>query len=585
MSKTVRRDLLSQARAFRFRGDDIAEIKSYLQCLDSPRSLTVWMLFESGEHKQLVDLETDPHCYGPFCLSSDLFRRDFLATKFLQKSTFLNLLSKQKRKKASIDAFLQNEEKVRLTNRRLIRAPNAGSRRDAVILRARAKIESMLGTFDFRAKEFRSNFDIEEWFDSCDWGPGVSTLIKGGDVSAARKYQFETGITQDLFQFIRPLMAGSFDLLLRSRTFSESDLTYVKGNQIITVPKNAKADRVIAVEPGWNIYFQKGIGSMLRRRLRRAGIDLNTQLRNQNLARVAAKYGKLATVDFSAASDTISRVLVEELLPRDWFLVMDACRSKYSTLDGTEWFVNHKFSSMGNGFTFELESMIFYAIAFACCELLGVSGSISVYGDDVIIPVEAYATFASVSEELGFSVNAGKSFHDSSFRESCGEYYFGTLDCKPLFLKERLSSVESVFKLANSVRRISHRWLNGLGCDSRLLPYYQGLLNRVPRNLRLRIPDGYGDGGFVSNFDEASPWLDLAGQSNRIRHGWEGYSYYTLSTTPLHVEHDTDGLLLARVRSGSPEMLYGNKVSLRMRVRRCVAKTHVPQWSNLGRWY
>lgn len=55
------------------------------------------------------------------------------------------------------------------------------------------------------------------------------------------------------------------------------ELNLVRGNRIVTVPKNYKTDRTIAIEPDMNMRVQKGIGRMIRRRLRMAGIDLNDQ--------------------------------------------------------------------------------------------------------------------------------------------------------------------------------------------------------------------------------------------------------------------------------------------------------------------
>jgi len=196
---------------------------------------------------------------------------------------------------------------------------------------------------------------------------------------------------------------------------------------------------VIAIEPGINLWFQKALGSMIRRRLARFGIDLNDQSRNQSLAYLSSIDGSLATVDFSSASDSISLEVVRELLPPRWFQILDIVRSKVGRKsDGTivRW---NKFSSMGNGFTFELESLIFFAAASAVQEYLHLDGEISVFGDDVILDVRGYPMFAEYSAFLGFRVNLQKSFSSGGFRESCGSHYFSGVDCKPVFLKERLS--------------------------------------------------------------------------------------------------------------------------------------------------
>jgi len=39
-------------------------ICSFLESLDCPRSLAVWMLFREGEHQQLAELQFDPFAYN-----------------------------------------------------------------------------------------------------------------------------------------------------------------------------------------------------------------------------------------------------------------------------------------------------------------------------------------------------------------------------------------------------------------------------------------------------------------------------------------------------------------------------------------
>ena len=161
----------------------------------------------------------------------------------------------------------------------------------------------------------------------------------------------------------------------------------VPGNSITTVPKSSKTDRVIAIEPLLNMFVQKGIGGMIRRRLKRVGIDLDSQKRNQELAKLGSLSKTLATIDLSSASDTISLGLVEWLVPADWVLAMKICRSPIGTLPSGERIRYQKISSRGNGFTFELESMIFYALTRAVAESMDESvRDIAVFGDDIIAP-------------------------------------------------------------------------------------------------------------------------------------------------------------------------------------------------------
>ena len=91
---------------------------------------------------------------------------------------------------------------------------------------------------------------------------------------------------------------------------------------------------------------------------------------------------------------------------------------------------------MGNSYTFELESLIFFSLAYATCTHLGLSPkNVSVYGDDVVIPVEAMNLFREVLTVCGFIINTDKSYSSGPFRESCGADYLEGLDIRP-FLSE-----------------------------------------------------------------------------------------------------------------------------------------------------
>nr|UYL94457.1 MAG: RNA replicase beta chain [Sanya fiers-like virus 18] len=446
--------------------------------------------------------------------------------------------------------------------------PSFRGQNAAILHGMQRKIQKMLG-----------GFSGEEFVDNANWGPGVSTLLKGAHVSDVNKFQSDFGITRDLYSFVSPWFSLAYPLWADHLESEIGPQLFIlqEGNEVVTVPKNSKTDRVIAIEPGINLWFQKSIGTMIRRRLSREGIDLNSQLRNQQLAHLSSKTDELATVDFSSASDSISKDLVREILPADWFSLCNATRSKIGCLDGRkfEW---NKFSSMGNGFTFELESLIFYAAAFCVCEHLGISTeNISVFGDDVIIPSDAYQLFSSFCEFLGFTVNNQKSFSSGYFRESCGSHYYDGLCCKPLYLKERLHNVQTIYKLANGIRRLAHRECHYRDCARRWMVVFDRLVRRVPSCLRLFIPEGIGDGGFIGNFDEATPSL--------AERGYEGYLVSALVESGRRSPVvETVGLLLARLWNRSIDQAHGNTYVLRGRTRIRITRILVPQWYSLGRW-
>jgi hypothetical protein len=516
--------LLSGFRKYRVKPRLSAEVvREFFTSLDCPRALTCLIMFEQNEHEQLAKLAFNPSDYN----SLQSLRDAYIATKFLSK--YEDLSSDIDLDQVAVKKFLEMETQCKLTNHRLRSGePDPQFTGPVVWLHNATKriIHHVLG-----------EFDALEFFESPDWGPGASTLIKRRDASSQLKFQCETGITRDLYNLLpRECLEGLYPLW-HNQLLSSGFPTKEVGNKIITVPKDSTTNRVIAVEPGINLWFQKSVGEMINRRLKRFGIDLTDQGRNQHLARIASLTGKLATVDFSSASDTISEALVEELLPQRWFSVMDACRSKWGKL-GDRLIKWEKFSSMGNGFTFSLETLVFWAAAKACSEYVRADLPVGAYGDDVIVPTSCFQLYTELVAYYGFTINQKKSHFSGNFRESCGSHYYSGFDVKPIYFRKCLTSLETVFRLANAVRRLALRQ-GVLCCDARFHSLHSLLVRTVPSALRLRIPDGYGDGGFISNFDEAT--------AARARGGIEGYHFRQYSERGLDKEFSENGYLLAEL--------------------------------------
>jgi hypothetical protein len=502
---------------------ETSAVSMYLEALDCPRALTVMILFREGEHQQLADLEFNPLHYDTLVAVRD----SYAATKFMSK--FKGLTLDRDKDEVAKEKFVKYENLCRDTNNRF--------RNLAHDLKFRGRAVWLHNAIIRKIAKILGNYSVDEVFETPDWGPGASTLIKRRHASPAKKFRCETGITRDLYNLI-PWEALEEYYPLWSSTLVDSGFpNFQVGNKVITVPKDAATNRVIAVEPGINLWFQKAIGDMVSRRLRRYGIDLRYQSRNQELARVGSLYQHLTTIDLSSASDSIARSVVEELIPSRWYTLMDACRSHYGTLDGSliKW---EKFSSMGNGFTFQLESLIFYAVALCCAEYHHLdTKEVSAYGDDVVLPTACLETFSEMLEFYGFVLNRKKSHFGSPFRESCGAHFFSGIDVKPIYLKDRVSSVPAIYRLANAIRRLAHRHNFRYGCDARFRKVFEHLMNSVPKPYRLRIPETLGDGGFIGNLDESTP--------SRARHGVEGYRVQNVVEISKTYQDDTVGYLLA----------------------------------------
>jgi len=208
--------------------------------------------------------------------------------------------------------------------------------------------------------------------------------------------------------------------------------TGVERNAITLVPKNWKTHRTIAKEPTHSLPFQLALDAWFKNKLRRWGIDLSSQAKNQEFARIGSIDGSFATVDLEMASDTLAYNAVAWLLPEEWFELLSTFRSSsFSAPWGSGYYA--KFSSMGNGYTFTLETLIFAA----ACRAVG-SRQYAVYGDDIALETHLVPSLVKLLSFFGFRVNDAKSFYnpDSRFRESCGcDYYQGQL-VTPFYLRE-----------------------------------------------------------------------------------------------------------------------------------------------------
>jgi hypothetical protein len=239
---------------------------------------------------------------------------------------------------------------------------------------------------------------------------GATTSRRRTCAHPAHKFVGKAHVTPDALELATSVLVESKAWIRYGQVAVEE----VPGNVLFTVLKSTDIDRVACKEPDLNMFMQRGVGSFIRSRLRAIGIDLNDQSRNRILARHGSLDGSLATLDLSSASDSITKQLVFEFLPIHWYSLLDRLRSPVTNIDGYE-HINQMFSSMGNGFTFELESLLFYSICRAVAYFTRTPGIISVYGDDLIVPVDISADLEFVLSVLGFQVNALKSFFQRYF--------------------------------------------------------------------------------------------------------------------------------------------------------------------------
>lgn len=356
---------------------------------------------------------------------------------------------------------------------------------------------------------------------------GASTSKRRTESHPASKFLGQADITADAL----PLFLSVYGECEGWNQFgSELTIREVPGNVMFTVPKNTTIDRVAAKEPDLNMFLQRGLGTKIRKSLRRVGINLNDQTRNQSLAREGSRNGGLATLDLSSASDSVTNTFVEELLPIHWYTALNSVRSKVTMIDGEE-HVNEMFSSMGNGFTFELESLLFYVLARTTAYTRGIPGVISVYGDDLIVPTALVQDLISVLSFFGFQVNPDKSFWDGAFRESCGGHYVNGADVTPFYLRAPLRNLTDLIKVANAIRNWALKD-GGVQYVPEAYALWAKLRDRVPRSLW----GGRETSSIVQLVTPDAPKAVLSPKKVKRDHGTGGYVHWLCSTRER--EHD-----------------------------------------------
>jgi hypothetical protein len=484
--------------------DDVVRTVSHLlEDLDTPLSLSAEILLRYGEWDGLAGLIADPRSY----LCSSRFAADAAAVSILKK--LVELPTGIDRRAAAIEKWWQGERECYKTNERLHRYLPINrlfdDRQGAVsefLSDVRKIILSWIGYGPNPLQEGR-------------FGPGATFIDRGGKTTVPDKMSSDPVLTRDAIWYLPQWLNTQWGASFAHR---HGEFSFVPGNRFTTVPKTALTDRSIAVEPSINVFYQLALGRELRSRLKRKGLapssepfaawDLDrAQDIHRQVACESSATREFATLDLSNASDTVARTLVELLLPHGWFSALDDLRSKKTLIDG-RWVVLEKFSSMGNGFTFELETIIFAAVACIASRksgcglgLLGVD--VFVFGDDIIVKNDVARPLKSVLEFLGFTLNKGKSyFDDEPFRESCGGDFFAGLPVRPYFLKELPNGPQDYFAFANGLRALASRLaLAGKPLARRA---WFSVLDRIPTRVRsCRGPKDLGD---VVIHDDEERW-------------------------------------------------------------------------------
>lgn len=513
--------------------------------IDTPISLGAWLRFKYSQN-ELASMELNPRNY----MSAASFSRDYAVVSLLSK--YRDLETGNDLEAEALRKFTLAEDQCRETNLRFRNlATVRNGRLHGVLHSAQRKIAKLLGPF--------SMFCVS---DAYGWGPGATLEIPRRrayvdtkmcelpiSVSRSARSALRAEIEGDL-QWSSVILGvqpeGKFCLL-------DSVFSLREECKVATVPKNAKTHRIIAVEPRGNAFLQKGFGAFIRDRLRTVGINLDNQGANQRLARLAYSSG-LATLDLKAASDTVSKEVVYSLLPYDWAASLDAVRSRLAVMPDKSKVVLEKFSSMGNGFTFELETLIFWALASSVSEAnQGTKGTVAVYGDDIIVDRAVATELCLTLQFCGFSVNDQKSFIDGPFFESCGKHYFMGDDVTPAYQKEVVDGGISAVRLGNRLIRLAFRLGNERHLDRLIRPAWDAV-RRLSGFHHLAIPFGQeADDAWLLPCSEF-PHNPRRNRSDPLFLAGMGFWCKVVKERTYHSPANDKALLAWSLRSGSKDV-------------------------------
>lgn len=452
-----------------------------LEALGTSRSLAIALCLKHNALFENLDLlETDPYGYR----DAHAYWADAQSVALIKKNLYLKGYKTQDQlHRESIERFFHLEE---VNRRNTLDIYSLKSFRDvSLIEEVKRIIISVLG-YAPPSDRYRANF-----------GPGSTFELAACQSTIADKLDNPIDATPHALIYLSECKSATPRLF----SYFVNPIKTVPGNRFSSVEKDFRKRRPISIEPVFNMLLQKNIGDFIRHRLKRVCIDIPTQ---QDLHKFLLKnfHNVYATIDQSDASDRISIGLVKTLLPPDWFLYLDRIRSRNTVIGVTsengieEQIVElNKFASQGNGFIFELETLIFYAIAQATINRdgNGINHLVSAYGDDVIVPEEFFDAVVTSYETLGFQVNKEKSFGSGPFKESCGVDVFNGIEVRPAYLTEFSNGAKGLYEAANYVIRIASRHLGDVGYSVLYKRAWLRIVSLIKTDYRYGGPERLGD--------------------------------------------------------------------------------------------
>lgn len=473
-------------------------VLSYLDAAATPTSIAIREYIEKGDYGSLLKMKVKPSDYD----NAEKYLVDAQCLAFFSKNQ--DLPAKIDTRATALKAWWEAEHRCTQTNAFLSRVESGPHDRTTLrfsefLLKVKKRVAWWLGPIPEELHGF--------------FGPGVTACCRGKLSTVPDKMSVTPSTTASVLPYLKWWGESAW-----ARSLDRRGLLYEAGEFRVdlmdhsiwsSVRKNAKTDRSIEIGPSLNVWYQLYVGKTMKRRFRRRGWDLlNSADLHRRVACEASISGSYATIDLKQASDSIAKILVRLCVPSEWFTLMNDLRTKKIKLPDGRVVHIAKFSGMGNGFTFELESVLFMAI---CQEILSDLGlphtanrDVFVFGDDIIVPTEAAQPVINGLRCLGFETNEDKTFISGKFRESCGGDFFEGVAVRPHFLEEDPSEPQQLISFANGLRRVACSHPRGFHVRSDFVKPWFRVLDTIPKAIRdCRGPEDLGD---IVIHDDASTW-------------------------------------------------------------------------------
>lgn len=386
-------------------------------------------------------------------------------------------------RQAAFGTLMADEHRNRRTNQRFAimmnvsRSTNAGDLRfehkHALYRRLMRRMQR------FIASTLGASPDFGRIAAKCDFGPGSCVGVGGDSTHPYAKFDkltcsdaamapFSSAVWEH-HQFRALFLPHRGDVVCVDPDYFREEMsrwvTRADYNKIDFVPKNANTHRTTAGEPVGNGWVQRGIGEEMADLLRARcpWVNHRDQTRNQRLAKRASNIDEpvpLATIDLKSSSQSFATRMVQcaFLQAPGWFDLMNRTRSanwrckvdpdaKTYATGSYELFV-----SMGNGFCFPLQMVIYSAAIEACYAEFGPrKRTYGVFGDDLIVEQRVALLLIEWLRFLGIKTNTDKTFVFGPFRESCGADFWDGVNVRPYVLDQLPDTDRQLVKVANGI--------------------------------------------------------------------------------------------------------------------------------------